>query len=174
MKYTNAILANILNRCVKECTISGIEVGEITDIKINNRPKHRLGQCIQKVDGTYEIEISGFFLTDDVEDIIVRSTVMHEVLHTSPGCMNHGKTWTSNANYVNKKYGYKVSRCFDVTANAGVKNSYLKSSKYIYKCDKCGNKVGFNRKCKFTKFTHRYSCGLCGGKFKRISGIEVA
>ena len=177
MKYNTwntSVLEKMVGDCVDECKKIGIHTGNITKVTINNRVKSRLGQCYLLSSGNYEIEISGFFLNENISEKIIRNTVMHEVLHTCDGCMNHGNRWKSYAEKVNNKYGYNVSRLANLSANEEIKRSYYKSSKYMYRCEGCGNIVAFNRRCKFTKYTKHYSCGYCGGSFIKITKDEVA
>ena len=37
-------------------------------------------------------------------------TLAHEVLHTCPGCRNHGALWKEYAARMNGAYGYAISR----------------------------------------------------------------
>lgn len=74
---------------VEEC---GIETGDITNVTINTRAKKRYGQCRQ-TGNKYMINISAFILSDDTKEDAVMETIIHEILHTCKGCMNHGREW---------------------------------------------------------------------------------
>ena len=54
--------------------------------RINTRAKRRLGCCIYNEKG-FLIEVSARVLEDPA---LLRQTLIHELLHTCPGCRNHG------------------------------------------------------------------------------------
>ena len=43
----------------------------------------------------------------------LKNVIVHELLHTCPRCLGHGKTWMKYAKIVNEKYGYEVSTVKD-------------------------------------------------------------
>ena len=65
--------------------------------------------------GTYRLTVSNIF--NDIEDnsnasMRLTSTLVHEILHTQPGCMNHGRKWKALAERVNREYPYlNIQRC---------------------------------------------------------------
>lgn len=91
---------------------------------------------------------------------------MHEILHTVPGCFNHGKLWKAMADVVNNSsYGYNVKRLAELEDldKTVIKDRY----KYVLKCKRCKKKIGFTKKNKIIKHYKDCRC-QCGGKFKKI------
>lgn len=155
----------LVDRAVAECVALNIPVGYIDDITVNYRAKSRWGQCRKRrATGRYVIEINAELLRDDVDDMATMDTVVHEVLHTCEGCMNHGTLWKRYANMVNRAYGYNIKRT--TSAEAKGLESRTKTAKYVVTCDGCGHKYGFARETKTIKIirgniggTCRCSCG---------------
>ena len=101
----NIILQDVL-RQAKEI---GIPVSDKIDptVILNTRAKKRYGRCILQ-NGTYTIEISAYLVDAGLRTI--HEVIVHEVLHTCPGCMNHGPLWKQYASMMTKRYGYTVER----------------------------------------------------------------
>lgn len=134
-----------------------IEYGNVTKIEVNYRAKTRWGQC-RKKNGSYTININSRLLEDDILEDKVMSTVLHELLHTVNGCMNHGHKWQSLAELINDCYS-----CYDITRTTSYdffgisREERLNDFKYTIRCEKCGQVL--HRHKMFD--THRYSCGRC-------------
>lgn len=179
-------LKNLYEECLAELLSIDInmkekEYGQIT-IKIANRNNKRYGCCkqenpdkryktIQK-NGRYRyvkyerfekhtIEISRWVM--DLDDKIIKNTIMHELIHCMPFCNNHGEMFKRYAKYINKNLGYDISRL------GNKKEDYEKSNleyeekayKYTIKCTSCGKVFNRNRLAK--DFFKKYRC-LCNGK----------
>lgn len=104
-------LKSVEKECETMAIEANIEIGIISNIKINSRAKRRWGLCTKLADGTFSIEISDQLLKDDVEEDALMNTVMHEILHTVDRCMNHGKKWKECAKIINRTYGMNIKRC---------------------------------------------------------------
>lgn len=186
-------LEKLYNECIKELKTINIDInnesiGEI-DIKIAKRNSKRYGCCKQEEpDKNYyhlvkrrnrvlieydrykkhHIEISRWVL--DMNDTIIKNTIIHEIIHCIPNCNNHGKTFKKYANYINQTLGYNISRLGDKEAD--LKKSNLeyneKTINYKYKitCKKCGQT--FYRQRLNKNLIKYYRCSICGGKLKLI------
>lgn len=88
-----------------------IPYGKIVSVTPNTRAKKRWGQCIKTPDGTYEININITLLYKGNDVRGLENTVIHEILHTCPNCMNHGPEWKKWARVVYDAYGYNIQRC---------------------------------------------------------------
>ena len=120
--------------CIEELKSIGIDtindkrIGKI-DIDISKRNNKRYGVCKQDepdkstkyVDvqrgrkmikyGIYRkhhIEISPWVM--ELDDSIIKNTIMHEIIHCMPYCSNHGDTFKKYAKYINNKLEYDISR----------------------------------------------------------------
>lgn len=90
------------------------------------------GLC-RKRNGVYEIRLSKYTLM--LSEYVVRRILTHELLHTLPGCMNHGKKWRGYASKVNQAYGYDITRVSPEPFPVPIDKAY----KYAIKCTSCGH-----------------------------------
>ncbi len=130
-------------------------------VRVNSRAKRRLGCCWCQ-QGVYTIEVAERLLTDPE---LLRETLLHELLHTCPGCRDHGKLWKQYADYVNKNLGTDIQRTVKVEGES--EPLRRDEVKYILRCRDCGQEIKRMRMCKVVKSPWRYRC-LCGGKLERI------
>lgn len=187
-------LQSLFIECKNELNKIGIDIesSSIGSININiaKRKCKRYGCCKQELPDTstryYEkvgrrryaryalykkhtIEISKWVM--DLNNDIIKNTIMHEIIHCFPYCNNHGEEFKKYANYINNKLGYNISRLGD--KNQDLKDSNLQTEKehynYEVKCSDCG--YSFYRKRIARGFTYKYRCGKCRGKFIVKKGI---
>ncbi len=130
------------------------------EVIVNTRAKRRLGCCYYK-NGVYTIEVSAM-LTGQPEKL--RQTLAHELLHTCPGCRNHGERWKAYAQRVNEALGFSIQRLAPPEGETGPLRR--DTIKYVLECQRCGAKIYRSRMSKAVKQPWRYRC-KCGGKLKR-------
>ena len=99
----------LLARAVEQARALGIPVSARISprVAVNRRAVTRFGCCIRR-GGEYVIELSERLL--EAEERACMQTLAHEVLHTCPGCRNHGALWKEYAARMNGAYGYAISR----------------------------------------------------------------
>ena len=117
---------------------------------------------------SHRIEISKWVM--DLDEKIIKNTIMHEIIHCFPNCNNHGKVFKQYANYINEKLGYNIERL------GNKKEDYLKSNiiykqediKYYYKikCIECG--LIYYRQRLRKNLLKAYRCGRCNGRLEII------
>ena len=163
MRNIHEVMANCLNKL----DAIGIEYGRIVSVSINTRAKRRWGQCKQ-VNGRYEISISSRLMSEDVALIHLETTVIHEILHTCKGCMNHGMTWKNLAEKVNRAYGYNIKRTTSSEEKGIEEIPVVRKIKHKFVCMNCGQVITRQRESDFTRFYAFYSCGICKGKFEKV------
>lgn len=175
--------------CINELKTIGIDMlnkekmGEIK-ISISKRNNKRYGCCKQeKPDEAYKtlikkgrrriikyekfaihnIEISPWVL--ELEDDIIKNTIIHELIHCIPFCNNHGEVFKKYAKFINLKLGYNISRVGNKKEDFEKSNIEYKEENYNYKimCTKCGQE--FFRKRLNKNFLRKYRCGKCGARF---------
>ena len=184
-------LNKLFLECVVECNNIGIDIlnekeyGKI-DISISKRNNKRYGCCKQEEPdrkyrtitkrgrkritnyekfNKHHIEISPWVM--QLEDSIIKNTIMHEIIHCLPYCNNHGKEFKKYANLININYGYNISRVGNKKDDFDKSNiEFQEKTNYKYKiiCKNCGQK--FYRQRLNKNFIRKYRCGKCGGKFK--------
>lgn len=142
----------------------------VKEIKINTRAKKRLG-CCKQVEKTllgkwsYIIEVS--YRMKDASDIELTEVLLHELLHTCPGCMNHGVKWKGYVKQINDKYGYKITTTVKrKLPGEESEQTKVMDYKYVIICKKCGAKAYRKKKSKLVENVNNYRCGKCGGKLK--------
>lgn len=183
-------LERIYEECIEELKSIGInvldekQVGQI-NICISKRNNKRYGCCkqeepdlktkyIEKIGRKkvlryakfkkHNIEISPWLL--ELDDDIIKNTIIHEIIHCMPNCNNHGEKFKKYAKYINNMLGYNISRVGDKKEDYIKSNiEYKEEEKYNYhiKCAKCGQ--SFYRKRLNRNFALKYRCGKCGSKF---------
>ena len=128
-------------------------------VTINRRAVSRFGCCHRK-GNSYTIELSAKLL--QAEEWAVRQTLAHEVLHTCPGCANHGVAWKGWAAKMNRAFGYAIART-DTPETLGVP---AEEPLYLLVCTKCGTQISRRRQSVLVKHPERYRC-RCGGSLER-------
>lgn len=97
-----------LQHVLEQVRAAGIPASAQIDpqVRVNTRAKKRYGRCIFR-DGRYEIELSARLQAADSS--VVHTVLAHEVLHTCPGCMNHGARWKQYAAKMGSGTGIRFS-----------------------------------------------------------------
>ena len=127
-----------------------------------NRASTRLGSCT-KENGIYRISLSCYILGDE---ITVRDTLAHELVHTCRGCMNHGPNFQRISHQVERELGIPVNRTAsrEESERSGIRDAYRQKIRYRIQCTKCGNTYYRQKKSVLVKNPERYRCGKCKGK----------
>lgn len=186
-------LHKLFLECVNELKNMGIDIlneklyGRI-DISLSKRNNKRYGCCKQEEpDKKYKtitkigrrkiiryekfnkhnLEISKWVL--ELEDNIIKNTIMHELIHCIPYCNNHGAEFKKFANLINVNYNYDVSRVRDKKKDFEKSNiEYKETKNYNYKIICKGCKQEFYRQRLNKNFTRIYRCGKCSSTFEVI------
>lgn len=106
----------------------------------------------------------------ELDDQIIKNTIIHELIHCFPYCNNHGVEFKKYAKFINEKLGYDIARTGNKKQDFENSNvEYKEAEHYNYKvvCNGCGQE--FYRKRLQKNFTRKYRCAKCEGKFKVIS-----
>ena len=182
-------LNTLYNECKNELKSIGIDLDDkskVGTINIRLAPRNckRYGCCkqnkpnedtkyIEKIGrrkyikyaiyNEHAIEVSKWVM--ELNNDIIKNTIMHEIIHCMPYCNSHGKEFKKYAKYINMKLGYNISRVGNKNEDLVKSNKEVITEKYNYKveCSKCG--YTFYRKRMNKNFTRKYRCGKCVGKF---------
>lgn len=161
-------------------------VGDI-DIRLSPRASKRYGCCKQEEpDRAYKniekyghrhiikyekfnkhhIEVSKWVM--QLNEDIIKNTIIHEIIHCFPYCNNHGQEFKKYAVYINKKLGYNVTRTGNVKEDFEKSNIPYEEKEYKYKiiCENCRQEIYRNRFN--SNLLKKYRCGKCGGKLKLL------
>lgn len=192
----NEKLNKLYNECLQELYSIGIkiidnkEIGKI-EIKISKRSNKRYGSCKQMepllesryieiknkrkyikyhIYKKHYIEISLWVM--ELNDNIIKNTIMHELIHCFPYCNNHGKEFKKYAKYINEKLGYNITRVGNKEEDYKKSNiKYKEQEVYKYKiqCKKCGQ-IAYRKRIK-KDFIKKYRCAICGGNFTIMTNL---
>ena len=176
-------LEELYKECVEELHSIGINIetfGNI-QIKISKRAKKRYGCCKQEdpnkktryrenhkiqygIYNKHTIEISEWVM--QLNEDIIKNTIMHEIIHCVPYCNNHGEKFKEYARLINKTLGYNITRVGNRQEDCKKSNVEFQESqsfKYKVECKGCGQVFYRQRIAK--GFTRKFRCGICNGKF---------
>lgn len=129
-------------------------------VQVNRRAVSRFGCCYLR-EGSYVIELAEGLLTGP--EAACRQTLAHELLHTCPGCQNHGPLWRSYAQRMNQAYGYRIART-DTCQALGLPEQA--PVRHLVVCRACGREFRRTRASALVLHPERYRC-RCGGKLVR-------
>lgn len=175
-------LNSLFDDCLKMVLDCGLEPIPIAKVTINSRAKGRFGQCKihreiatmangrRKITYPYcTIEISSEILKDEADEDMVKSTIIHEILHACDPGEGHGGQWLIDAHKIMNTYPQiKISRCSSYE-DFGIEDPRkYKKPKYQIRCEKCGYTIARQRMSKVIKHPSMYFHPNCGGKFERV------
>ena len=145
---------------------------------VNTRAE-RWGQCQYMHDtGKFFVDINITLLDErNGEDGLI-NTILHELLHTCPNCMNHGKEWKKWAAKIKRFYGYNIKRTSDfddkdvITGNF---NERITEYKYLIYCQKCGKLITKRkRQCNITEYPQLwYHNSDCKGRLYCVEAGKI-
>lgn len=135
----------------------------------NNRKT--LGMC--HWDGyEYDIKLNPNMLNFEQDGIrTIKNTLAHELCHTLPGCMNHGKEFHAKAKLINQLMGYIIDTKADIDSSEYFRK-YLPDANYKTVCDNCGYTTPRPHLCNEVKNPGTYICRKCG-KRKTIYSYKL-
>ena len=161
-------LKKLANQCMAELDAIGVQYGNVISWEVNTRAKNRWGQCRYVGNKCYSINITNRLLADNLPDEAAKQTIVHELLHTVNGCMNHGPNWKREADKVNRAYPhYNIKRTTSYDEK-GVEPPKPREPKYIVRCPSCGHEWKHFRMCGAVEYTNLYTCSKCGVHLERI------
>ena len=129
-------------------------------VQVNRRALTRFGCCFRQGE-LFIIELTQGLLTGTEE--ACRQVLAHELLHTCPGCRNHGPLWKSYAQRMNQAYGYRIDR---TSTRQALGLSDECPTRYLVVCRQCGQEFRRVRASALVLHPERYRC-RCGGKLVR-------
>lgn len=159
-------LENVVTEAKNILADCGIVPGNIFNVVSSNRMTTTWGNCsYARYSNNWEqckylIKINSKLLNTNHDSLL--DTVVHELLHTCFGCMNHGANWKKLANIVNKKYpNLNIQRCTSASEK-GLTNEYKPMAyKYLIVCNYCGQEYKRKRYDNVVKYPDKYRCGRC-------------
>lgn len=155
---TQQELNRLLAAVTAEAKQAGIPVSSrvCPTVTVNRRARTRFGCCRRMGDG-FTVEIAAALL--EADEAAIRQVLAHEILHTCPGCSNHGDRWKSYAARMNRLYGYRIRRA-DTHEDLGITDD--RPVRWLVVCRKCGRESPRMKRSPLVEHPERYRC-RCGG-----------
>lgn len=150
----------LLAQVIVQARSLGIPVSRRIDphVTVNTRARTRFGCCRSGPTG-HTIEVSSLLL--DAREQAVCQVLAHEILHTCPGCANHGAGWQCWADQMSRQFGYHIQRT-DSHEALGLKDP--RPVRYVVVCRQCGRRLARMKRSALVVHPERYRC-TCGGRF---------
>lgn len=161
-------LNTYFKKCIAEIKATGIQYGEISDIRVGSQNMKFIGLCHHLRDGTHMIEINPVILTSSTPIKSLKEVIIHEILHTCKGCDNHGRIWKQLAAKINARYGYNVTHYSSYVTLGITAEKLAQSAKYVIECTNCGELYSYKRRSKVIDSYKKCSCGNCKRKALRL------
>lgn len=142
--------------------IPNFQIPTISRIKLTNASSYwaNIGRDINTPD-SFAIHISKTFeKIPDISKAKIRfqSCMIHEIIHTIPGCNNHGKKFKKVCHLINSKYPeYQLQRTTSFE-DFGIPKQ-TKIPKYICHCSNCNKEYIYFKKPKYPIFKYTCKCG---------------
>ncbi len=161
---TQEQLNGLLARAIAQARALGIPVSGRIDpaVRLNTRAQKRFGCCRGSAKQGFVIELAAALPA--AGEAACLQTLAHEVLHTCPGCQNHGDKWKSYAARMNRAYGYNIRRT-DRPEQLGVQLPQQPPRyRWCILCTGCGRRSYRQKATPVTRQPDRYRCSRCGGR----------
>ncbi|MGI5888099.1 MAG: SprT-like domain-containing protein [Oscillospiraceae bacterium] len=160
-RCTKSDVDMLLGEVIWQAENIGIPVSEHISrrVRISGKATSGFGSCTKRKNGTYEIMLSS--RVAEAGEGAVRNVLAHEVLHTCPGCSNHGALWKRYAAMMKSAYGYDIRTRAD-PKELGVRTEY----RYSVVCLACGRRYERQKMCRLIRHPSMYRC-VCGGRLRR-------
>lgn len=150
----NALLARVIGQARQAGVPVSRRIAPV--VEVNRRAATRFG-CCRSVGGVHRVEVSAALL--EAEERAVCQVLAHEVLHTCPGCANHGPRWQRWAAEMNRRWGYDIRRT-DSFDGLGLEDR--RPVRYLVVCQRCGARMPRMKRSALVEHPERYRC-RCGG-----------
>jgi predicted SprT family Zn-dependent metalloprotease len=133
-------------------------------VRINTRAKKRFGCCIGTPKTGFVIELAAALPAAGHR--VCMQTLAHEVLHTCPGCQDHGDRWKAHAARMNAAFGYAIRRTDRPEALGVALPPAVPVYRWRVTCTGCGKSFLRQKSSPLIKTPQRYRCAACGGKLR--------
>ena len=138
-------------------------------IELSSRRKNNFGKCAQERGSTnFTLSFNSNYIKYASPEH-VHETILHECIHSVPGCMNHGAKWKAIGEYMSTHYQFTTPT--RLTHDENYNKNYLraKTNYYTYKyaivCDSCGKTWRYKRKSRIIDSAPKgtCTCPYCSG-----------
>ena len=126
------------------------------------------GYCCDLGNGAFGLELQKDLLNDGTDDAALKDTIIHELIHTLPGCFDHGSQWDEIAARV--RAAYPAYLLLPAGGTNRYRIEYTERPVCTWHCPNCGwSTADFSKRRKHRKTDPvAYQCPLCKGRLKRV------
>lgn len=151
-KYTLEDVRREIHECANILSSIGYKDVEANryNVAFSKRLMNTYGRCKKVGRNMYTITINEPYLRIGSPENI-HNTIMHEVIHSVQGCMNHGAKFKAVGRRVNENYKYTKIETYghdEVYLNS---KEYLNKKKYKVVCNSCGKEWLYQKTSKVIK-----------------------
>jgi len=146
-------------------------------VEFSTRRVKNFGSCQKVANGEYKIILNKYYV-ELASPEHVHNTIVHEVIHSVTGCMNHQYKWKYVARQVNAKYQFTPIERLGHDENYYNNYSRAKSqTRYPYKyrviCEGCDTSWKYKKKSHIVQVAPlgRCTCPHCKSKKFRVETI---
>lgn len=162
-KLNEENLLGIAKEATSVCKKLNLNIADRVSFVINKNALSFAGKCHKNKDGSFKIEICERFANaNEVKRKKLVEVAIHELIHTIPKCMNHGKLFKENMYKVNYATDYNVSTRED---KIDMSEEKFKTARFIFECKDCNTRYSYQRACSTVTGIKRnpedYRCGCC-------------
>ena len=131
--------------------------------KCSSRPKRYTKDGKVYYRRVFQISIADYIFEDEE---LTKNVIYHELLHTCPGCQNHGDNFKILMHEVNDLLHANIKILLDKDdyKNTSREEKYKERAKYEVCCENCGTLKYLQRKTAVVKDAEHYHCTRCKGR----------
>lgn len=154
----------MLQKCIEDLRRIEIPISDSIDPNVTLKDVTGFaGSCSRRK--PHHISISEHIVHDEKT---LKDILYHELIHTCPDCMNHGKLFKHYMRIVNQQLGAHVVTRLDeaTTQKCGLLDAKIQKAKYRVYCPNCGTLCYRERKSGVIKNPKRFNCMTCHSPVK--------
>lgn len=180
--FTREDLDKLLSDARQICRDSSVPISESICPKVYLIDSHRtLGECCSKKgrpkslpkDYDFVIRISSHCLEFKRPRLL--NTMLHELLHSCPDCLNHGPKWREYAAILKARYGVNITRLAHLNEDErkilhkGYIRKRITSYRFTLTCPGCGHEWHYKKASRAVKLHDKCECPIC-----KTEGLQLS
>lgn len=167
--YTMTMFKEDLEKAKQQLIDLGYDISQNKyDLTFNLNGYKTVGRCKRFSNTYFLISINEKYI-NVLDRSSIQNTIMHELIHSLKGCMNHGTQWQMIAQRVNYKYNYHISRLTSKEDHSIIKSFKVENNCFKYKviCSHCNNEIFYHKANKLitllknNTYKKTFRCGKC-------------
>ncbi len=165
-------IKRLLTKCITDAKTNGLPVAidRVDGVRLNHR-RDCIGLCQRMSNGKFTVFFSDFYLA--LNDKEIGNVLMHELIHTIPGCWDHGvefRQWMQviNANGYNVEVSNRGDRAAKLRAVCEAALVADKKHVVVVGCEH-GCRIPVSCRSKVARHPEYFECKLHGDELKLVN-----